>query len=138
LINAVQKIIDDSPVLQGSIHGDFAPWNLKLTENNEIIAVDWEFSEVGTPIIFDLIHYMCRINSIKNDINISAKKFEEQIVNEINTIKFNQLTHSIEVYRKLFRCYLIWYQIVLAEHGILDSTLLHYQHLTRELLNDAF
>ncbi len=42
----------------GIRHGDFAPWNLIRDENDEILALDWEWGVPRGVPGFDLIHYL--------------------------------------------------------------------------------
>ena len=40
----------------GRWHGDFVPWNLGRTGKG-VVAWDWEYSEPGVPVGFDLVHW---------------------------------------------------------------------------------
>ena len=56
------------------VHGDFAPWNIRTTKENNLLLLDWEFSkEEGLPF-YDLFYYqymvMITLNSnVVLDIN---------------------------------------------------------------------
>lgn len=56
------QIIDG--ILHGFSHGDFAPWNLKVTDNNYILF-DWEHCGIRF-YGFDLIHYIYQIETLLN------------------------------------------------------------------------
>ena len=39
------------------VHGDFAPWNLKLRQDGALAAVDWEAAYPGGLPLFDLVYF---------------------------------------------------------------------------------
>ena len=43
-----------SPVM----HGDFAPWNIKISDNGEVKVLDWEFGQRAGMPSWDALHYM--------------------------------------------------------------------------------
>jgi thiamine kinase-like enzyme len=137
LNRTLQQIYDETPITAGWVHGDFAPWNLKWTNKKVLIAVDWEFSEWGGPIGLDLIHYHCRINGIARSGDCSSLSFESGIINRMRMLKSGLCPTSEPFLKQLIRYYLVWYQVVLEEHGIVDSTKLDYQRITKELLNES-
>jgi hypothetical protein len=48
------------------VHGDFAPWNLRI-ENGKVLAFDWEYGEMrGLPLI-DEIHYLLQCGWLLQD-----------------------------------------------------------------------
>jgi hypothetical protein len=42
----------------GVIHGDFAPWNIKLSSVGEVMVLDWETGYNEGPAGWDWLHYM--------------------------------------------------------------------------------
>ncbi len=51
------------------IHGDFAPWNIKLTEHDHLAVFDWEYGcATGAPGI-DLAYYFLSIFSYLKDVS---------------------------------------------------------------------
>jgi Phosphotransferase enzyme family len=48
--------IGDAPVLLGSWHGDWTPWNMACTRNG-LLVWDWERFTDGAPLGFDMLHY---------------------------------------------------------------------------------
>lgn len=46
------------------IHGDFAPWNLKIRPNGQLVAVDWESAETNGLPLFDLIYFHSIISQL--------------------------------------------------------------------------
>lgn len=57
-IEWLEKIQDPRLLSAFRLHGDFAPWNLKISRHDQsMIAVDWEeFRPVGFPL-YDFIHF---------------------------------------------------------------------------------
>jgi hypothetical protein len=41
----------------GIMHGDFAPWNTRITDENELFVFDWEFSVWEAPTSWDVFHF---------------------------------------------------------------------------------
>ena len=130
---ALQMIHEDTPVTTGWVHGDFAPWNLKWSGDNELVAVDWEFAETHAPIGMDIIHYLFRINYMTRSGSLSAKAFESRVIAGMKKFKTGFYPVHEEYLKQFVRYYLVWYQVVLEEHGIVDSTRLNYYRITREL-----
>ena len=133
----LNQIHDDTFLATGWVHGDFAPWNLKWVSDNKLMAVDWEFAESNSPAGLDLIHYLCRVNKLAKSSNVSAESFESTIINAMKKFSMGLYPLRKEFLKKYFRYYLVWYQIVLEERGIVDSTRLNYYRITRELLNES-
>lgn len=58
LIAAVCHQLDDRTSLPAVwVHGDFAPWNLKMTNDGRLVAVDWEYSFPNGLPLFDIVHF---------------------------------------------------------------------------------
>jgi len=58
IIFAICRQIDDPTRMPAVwVHGDFAPWNLKMTSERKIVAVDWEYSSAKGLPLFDLIYF---------------------------------------------------------------------------------
>ncbi|MDS4027983.1 MAG: phosphotransferase [Candidatus Contendobacter sp.] len=133
---ALQKIKDNTPIATGWLHGDFAPWNLKWDESKKLMAVDWEFAEPYAPVGIDLIHYLCRVNGIMGYSVDKAKLFQSNIIDSIKEINSGLFPLHEEFLKQFFHYYLIWYQISLEEHGIIDPVRLFYYHIIREVSNE--
>lgn len=54
-------------VLSPVMHGDFAPWNIKMTEQGDVKVLDWESADPSGMPGWDVIHYqvqrMCLVDS---------------------------------------------------------------------------
>jgi hypothetical protein len=58
LIAAVCRQLDDRTSLPAVwVHGDFAPWNLKMTNDGRLVAVDWEYSFPNGLPLFDIVYF---------------------------------------------------------------------------------
>ena len=40
----------------GPSHGDFAPWNMGLTNDGRLYIFDWEYFDLNAPLLTDLLH----------------------------------------------------------------------------------
>jgi len=47
----------------GVTHGDFAPWNTRLL-NNELYVFDWESASENVPRLWDVFHYHVQVESL--------------------------------------------------------------------------
>ncbi len=120
LERALHQIDDREPIVLSWIHGDFAPWNLKYVRSAELIALDWEFSEHEGPPGLDLIHYLCRVLKPKSDFSTAPEKYELAILKGMKDFGKMLFPISQSFLKQLWRYYVVWYQIVLHEHGIRD------------------
>jgi len=50
--------VSDLVVKAGLFHGDFAPWNIKVSSGDEIHVMDWEHACLSAPAGWDWLHYM--------------------------------------------------------------------------------
>jgi len=48
-------------IKMGLVHGDFAPWNIKVMEDGSIHVMDWEHAILSGPIGWDWLHYMIQM-----------------------------------------------------------------------------
>lgn len=48
------------------VHGDFAPWNLKINGKGQISALDWEFSSVDYLPGYDYCYYSIQVSRLLN------------------------------------------------------------------------
>jgi hypothetical protein len=48
----------DIEIMVGVYHGDFAPWNIKISEGEEVVAMDWEYGTANAPAAWDWMHYL--------------------------------------------------------------------------------
>ena len=96
-------------------HGDFTPWNMYCDENR-LYVYDWELSENGIPMLFDLYHFIFQsqvmvqhqnYTNIRQSIKDTVKKHNVQrLVNKyrIDTGLHYQLylMFNISYYMRLF------------------------------------
>ena len=45
------------------VHGDFAPWNTRITQEG-LFAFDWDRSEEGLPMVWDVLHFQTQVSSL--------------------------------------------------------------------------
>ena len=58
ILNSVLTKIEDPTPLQSTwVHGDFTPWNLKLSSDRQLEAVDWEEAKYNGLPLQDLFHF---------------------------------------------------------------------------------
>jgi hypothetical protein len=55
-----KREVANMPVQCGRIHGDFAPWNLCISEGR-LFGFDWESSEFGVPLLWDSLHFQAQV-----------------------------------------------------------------------------
>jgi hypothetical protein len=55
-LHDMEKSGGDVVLEYGSWHGDWAPWNMVVTDG-QVMVWDWEKFETGVPIGFDAVHY---------------------------------------------------------------------------------
>jgi len=48
-------------IKMGLVHGDFAPWNIKIIEDDSIHLMDWEHAIFSGPVGWDWLHYMIQM-----------------------------------------------------------------------------
>lgn len=135
-INHVQ-ILQVFSITNGLVHGDLAPWNLKWAANIVLLAVEWEFAEVGGPIGPDLVHYLFRIHWITRSADYSSKSFKFGIIDRMKKFKPGLYPTNEAFLKQLFLYYLVWHQIILEENGIYNSPKLNYYRVTSEVLNGS-
>ena len=46
------------------VHGDFVPWNLKITSKGTICALDWEYSKIDSLPCYDIMYYCIQVNKL--------------------------------------------------------------------------
>ena len=57
LNSLLAKIEDPTPLPSTWVHGDFTPWNLKLSSDRQLQAVDWEEAKYNGLPLQDLFHF---------------------------------------------------------------------------------
>lgn len=69
------------------VHGDFAPWNLKLTRDGKLVAVDWEDARIGLPM-HDACHHFLMQAHLFSDRGVLEKlrrnKYVKQYLDEFS------------------------------------------------------
>jgi hypothetical protein len=63
--------LSDQRIRVGAVHGDFAPWNLRLHEGR-ITAFDWEYGSLEGPAGLDEIHYRLQVGYLLNDWTVET------------------------------------------------------------------
>ena len=51
-------------VMVGIHHGDFAPWNIKITDAASVVVMDWEYGSCSAPSVWDWMHYLIQRASL--------------------------------------------------------------------------
>ena len=61
------------------VHGDFAPWNIRTTKENNLLLLDWEFSkEEGLPF-YDLFYYQYMVMiTLNSNVVLDINKYIDQ------------------------------------------------------------
>ena len=57
----------DLKIKVGLFHGDFAPWNIKISSEGEINVLDWEHGCTDGPAGWDWLHYMIQMATLVED-----------------------------------------------------------------------
>ena len=60
---------EDIEVMVGIHHGDFTPWNIKITSKAKIVVMDWEYGLCSAPAAWDWIHYLLQRASLVDQIS---------------------------------------------------------------------
>ena len=117
-LNQILEKLEDTTRLPAVwVHGDFAPWNLKWVGRGKLRAVDWEFAEAGELPGLDVVHYICHVNLHHHHGFTSINKLESAVYNALSRLEIPHLCkHTILA--GLWRYYVVWYLVVLAEHEI--------------------
>jgi hypothetical protein len=60
IVDAVWPVLDRIDLPATIVHGDFAPWNLRI-ESGRMVAIDWEYGVMdGLPLV-DAIHHLLQV-----------------------------------------------------------------------------
>ena len=71
VLDAVRPTLETFDVLVTIVHGDFAPWNLRI-HKGQVAAFDWEYAQLcGLPLI-DEIHYRLQVGMMLENWNVAA------------------------------------------------------------------
>jgi hypothetical protein len=66
------RALADMEVVSAMMHGDFTPWNIKITDQNMVRILDWEYSEpLGMPG-WDWLHYHVQRMSLVQEVDGAA------------------------------------------------------------------
>jgi thiamine kinase-like enzyme len=90
---------DDLGMIQIFSHGDFCPWNMLLTKDNEIVLIDWEMAGYK-PLGYDLFTFIFQTNFILNPKKgidkILSDNIEwiEQYFDHYNVIEYKKYLYS--------------------------------------------
>ena len=74
-LDGVLATLSDQRIACGAIHGDFAPWNLRL-HNGRISAFDWEYGCLEGPAGLDEIHYRLQVGYLINNWTVDTAVHE--------------------------------------------------------------
>jgi len=77
---ALTYIRNDSEIPAVIVHGDFAPWNLKVQKSDALAAIDWEDSKlVGLPL-WDLCHFYFIQEHLFQDLSSVDQLFDNILI----------------------------------------------------------
>jgi hypothetical protein len=68
-LNEALSLLSSQRIATGAVHGDFAPWNLRL-HNARIAAFDWEYGCLEGPAGLDEIHYRLQVGYLLNNWSV--------------------------------------------------------------------
>ena len=80
--NAVEHIDGHSPIPLVLVHGDFAPWNVKLQSHSKLAVIDWEDAEFAGLPLWDLCHFHCIQSHLFNDNNLLGRFCTSRLVSK--------------------------------------------------------
>ncbi|MFC1772732.1 glycosyltransferase [Pseudomonadota bacterium] len=94
-------------------HGDFAPWNvLRSDQNDSLFVIDWEYFDTETPALMDLFHY------VYMPMRLVAGKAPLYVVNELIELAqsscVSELAERCKVSGNEWKRYILWYFLWLA------------------------
>ena len=132
LLNKLYHTLNTGEAIPVSVsHGDFTPWNMYCDENR-LYVYDWELSENGIPMLFDLYHFIFQsqvmvqhqnYTNIRQSIKDTVKKHNVQrLVNKyrIDTGLHYQLylMFNISYYMRL---YIEEKELLTQSHWMVDA-----------------
>ena len=127
-LHAAEPVLAGSIVPRTVIHGDFAPWNVRLRAGNtSVSAFDWEYGVIdGLPLI-DETHFDIQIGLLLNDWTPQRAMAELDMRTRMNTdfpaatVRALQVTYFVDsITRLLEEGYvvddemIVWYRKVLG------------------------
>lgn len=65
----------DALVPLTAAHGDFTPWNI-LYQEDKLVMIDWELSQLRMPFLFDLFHFIYQSNILMGNRGYRAIRAE--------------------------------------------------------------
>ncbi len=66
LFNAIHRRIESTNLHPALHHGDFAPWNIKVTRDGTWVVLDWERGEATGMPAWDWFHYHLQVGLLVN------------------------------------------------------------------------
>ena len=84
-------------------HGDFTPWNMKYTQNQELYVYDWEMFKKDYPMFFDFFHFFFQNGTLVQHKSWKGIKAD---------LKHNFENYFDESFHKDFQLYLDAYLMV--------------------------
>jgi len=63
-LERVRQSLSGTTVRCGIMHGDFAPWNTRLSDQKELFVFDWESAVWEAPVSWDVCHFHVQIASL--------------------------------------------------------------------------
>lgn len=82
----VPRYLQRREVIPSRLHGDFAPWNIKITASGEINVLDWEFYRDSGVAGWDWAHYL-----VQKELLVNKVKPESVIRNVLNWAEFTEI-----------------------------------------------
>jgi thymidylate kinase len=87
-------------------HGDFAPWNA-LISNNQLFLYDWEYSQEYAPAFYDIFHFILQTEYLLKKSN--AGKILDSITNHIRNDMLKNYKSLTKVNESSVQVFLLLY-----------------------------
>ena len=118
-------------------HGDFAPWNIRISGARRVVALDWERGEVAGIPTWDWLHFVIQTKILTERATISSIVATlERLLRSSEFRDYAERALVSGVERHLALYYLVYCITVLKQSaGVPKLTALH-RALTRRWLND--
>lgn len=114
---ALEALARKGEVAVGESHGDFAPWNLRVSASAALVAFDWEFAEPVAPRGDDIAHFLARI-ALAQGLH-DARALEARVVAALSRPALAPLLGHPDP-RVIWRLYALGYIARVGACGIAD------------------
>ena len=103
LENLHQEIATHSYYSTSIAHGDFAPWNMNISDQR-LNLYDWEMAVFGAPLFYDLFHfvYQSEILVKRNNIETLARQINHLKQHKVLGELVNRYNVDLELNHKLY------------------------------------